>query len=106
MSDKDMQATDDDLRRIVAVDALQRDLAAARAELEAARKDAVPIADILSTADHIENNGTAVALFGGDNIDEGRCRVLCAMYLRELVHAHSLQQQIDTIDAAMRQEKS
>ena len=75
-----------------------------RAQLEAARKDAVPVADILASADHVAENGAAVARFGGQHEHEGRCRELCAMYLRELVSAFRLKQQIAAIDAAIAKE--
>lgn len=56
-----------------------------RAAVSERREPSVPIADILRTADHIEKNGFSLKKFGGEMIDEGRCRELCAMYLREFV---------------------
>lgn len=84
---------------------LERENAALRAELEGVRKDAVPVADILANAAHVAENGAAVARFGGQYEHEGRCRELCAMYLRELVGAFRLKQQFAAIDAAIAQGK-
>ncbi len=82
-----------------------KELADLRAKLEEARKDAVPVADILASAAHVAENGAAVARFGGQYEHEGRCRELCAMYLRELVGAFRLKQQFAAIDAAIAQGK-
>ena len=86
-------------------DLLKRENADLRAKLEEARKDAVPVADILASAAHVAENGAAVARFGGQYEHEGRCRELCAMYLRELVGAFRLKQQFAAIDAAIAQGK-
>jgi 2-phospho-L-lactate guanylyltransferase (CobY/MobA/RfbA family) len=73
------------------------------AELEGAlrecQKDAVPVSDIESDISHIEQNGIALAKYGGQEANEGRCRELCAMYLREFIFSWRLKQQ-PHIDAA------
>lgn len=69
------------------VEELEAMLAAAPVAATGAQEavESIHVSDILREADHIEQNGIAVAKFGGEEVHEGRCRVLCAMYLREFV---------------------
>lgn len=62
--------------------------------------DAVPVSEILSEIDHVQQNGIDVAKFGGQNVSEGRCRELCAMYLREFITSEGLRRKIVQMDAA------
>lgn len=59
--------------------------------------ESIPVSDILSEADHIEQNGMAVAKFGGDEVNEGRCRELCAMYLREFVSTKRMSDRLNEL---------
>ncbi len=52
--------------------------------------DTIPVAEIEEQIEHIKQNGIDVARFGGEMKDEGRCRELCAMYLREFIHTRQL----------------
>ena len=58
----------------------------------------IPIAGILAEIDHIEQNGIDVAKFGGQEADEGRCRQLCAMYLREFIIIHGWEERMHELD--------
>jgi hypothetical protein len=53
-------------------------------------RDCIPYADIRGQIDHIEQNGISLAKFGGQEIHEGRCRELCAMYLREFIQTNEM----------------
>lgn len=55
--------------------------------------EAVPVADILAEIKHIEENGGRVKALPGME-DEGRCRELCAMYLREFVTSERARRQL------------
>jgi len=59
--------------------------------------EGVSVETILATADHIEQNGMDLSKLGGDEQQEGRCRELCAMYLRELVQALRIEQRLALI---------
>lgn len=78
------------------VDALNAKLKEAEARLAEARPS-VPYKDIEAEIEHIKQNGISLAKFGGESVDEGRCRELCAMYLREFITAHKLKLRIDRI---------
>ena len=52
--------------------------------------DAITYADIRRQIAHIEQNGLSLKKFGGENVDEGRCRELCAMYLQEFINANEI----------------
>lgn len=72
---------------------------AMRTELAAAQKDRIPIAELLTEIEHISENGALLReKFGEEH--EGRCRELCAMYLREFVLSHELGLRVAAIDAA------
>jgi hypothetical protein len=58
----------------------------------------ISLDDIRQQIDHIEQNGIDLAKYGGKDADEGRCRELCAMYLREMILAHGMQQRLDELD--------
>lgn len=53
----------------------------------AVASESIPISDIVREIDHIKNNGINLQRFGGDEIHEGRCRELCAMYLQGFIEA-------------------
>lgn len=61
---------------------------------KATTADAIPLADIIEQIDHVKQNGIDVAKFGGQNADEGRCRELCAMYLREWVLSEEMRRKL------------
>ena len=59
------------------------------------------LADIESEIAHIKENGMRVAAFGGDqDIHEGRCRELCAMYLGEFILAWKMKQRLEELERA------
>jgi hypothetical protein len=66
---------------------------------EGSASDAIPIREILQQVDHIEQNGLSLAKFGGRDADEGRCRELCAMYLREFILTHEMGKRLQKIKA-------
>lgn len=66
----------------------------------AATVEGVSVSDILATADHIEKNGFSLKEYGGEMVDEGRCRELCAMYLREFVQTLRIEQRLSRIASA------
>lgn len=67
--------------------------------LSAERADEmVPVADILAEIKHIEENGERVKNLPG-MFDEGRCRVLCASYLRELIASERLRKKLVALGA-------
>lgn len=66
----------------------------------ATQPPSVPLSEILREADHIEQNGVSLAKFGGEEIHEGRCRVLCAMYLRGFVQSYHMGEQLKALDLA------
>lgn len=55
---------------------------------------AVPVADILRQIEDIKKNGISLAKYGGEEVHEGRCRELCAMYLREFILAEEMSQRL------------
>lgn len=73
-----------------------------RASAEQRLEKAIPIADIEAEIAHIQQNGERVKALPG-MIDEGRCRVLCAMYLQEFITNWRAKQKLDVaIDKATR----
>lgn len=58
----------------------------------------IPIADIERQIEDITKNGISLAKFGGDEAVEGRCRELCAMYLREFILTHRMSEQLAELD--------
>lgn len=65
--------------------------------------DAVPIAEIEREIAHIEGNGWRVKQLPGMT-DEGRCRELCAMYLREFITSWRMKQKLDGLPPSIGQE--
>ena len=59
--------------------------------------EVVSVADIESEIAHIKQNGIDLAKFGGENIDEGRCRELCAMYLQEFIISKRMQDKLSVL---------
>lgn len=62
----------------------------------------VSVTDIESEIEHIRQNGINLAKFGGDNVDEGRCRELCASYLKEFITAKRMNNKLARLDSALR----
>lgn len=56
--------------------------------------------DIEREIAHIKRNGISLAKFGGQEADEGRCRELCAMYLREFILSYRMGQRLKALDLA------
>ncbi len=67
------------------------DAAARRAEVAA---PSIPISEIEREIEHIKTNGVSLAKFGGQSADEGRCRELCAMYLRDFISARQMSKRL------------
>jgi hypothetical protein len=89
----------------ILIDNLAKAYVAERSELVAARSStvptlvkAVPYSEIESQIAHIQQNGIDVAKLGGQMADEGRCRELCAMYLREFINTEELRQKLVDMD--------
>lgn len=61
--------------------------------------EAISVADIEKEISHIQQNGINLAKFGGEEVHEGRCRELCAMYLREFVIAHRMMGKLASLRA-------
>jgi hypothetical protein len=66
--------------------------------IESEMKDSITYADIRRQIDHIEKNGMDVKKLGGEMVDEGRCRELCAMYLREFIQTHEMGKRLQELD--------
>ena len=60
--------------------------------------EAIPVSEIEAEIAHIEENGEQVRKVCGDE-NEGRCRVLCAMYLREFILGLRLNQKLTMLAA-------
>lgn len=88
------QNLDDDIFALIDADF---DLDAAL-ETTPSATECIPLDDIREQIDHIEKNGIDLKQFGGQHVDEGRCRELCAMYLREFITGHGLQKQIAALN--------
>lgn len=80
-------------------DALRAKLAtiAAQERERCAAEEAIPVSEIEAAISHIQQNGIAVAKYGGEHADEGRCRELCAMYLEEFIVTLRMQQKLVAI---------
>ncbi len=80
---------------------LERALSDARAE---GMRDAVSFADLEAAAAHIEQNGSNLRVkFGHEH--EGRCRELCAMYLREFIVSQRMKQKLAILAAIEKEGK-
>lgn len=93
-----LDAENDELRHDLKR-AMENHNADLNAVTEVAAPDMISIAAIQEEIAHIQQNGIDVAKFGGQDLDEGRCRELCAMYLSEFILSHRLGQQLDALDA-------
>ena len=60
--------------------------------------EAVPVEDIEAEISHIERNGFTLRTKFPFDYDEGRCRELCAMYLREFIVSWRLKQKLACSD--------
>ena len=63
-------------------------------------REAVSFADLEAAAAHIEQNGSNLRVKFGDEY-EGRCRELCAMYLREFIVSQRMQTKLDKLNHAL-----
>lgn len=64
-------------------------------------RKAVPYEDILEQIAHVERNGIDLKKFGGDNVSEGRCRELAALFLREWITSEEMRLRLVELDAAL-----
>lgn len=85
----------------VGISELEARIADLERQLAEAQKDTIPISDIESQIEHIKENGLSVEKLGGQMEQEGRCRQLCATYLREFINNFKAKQQYEAIDAAI-----
>lgn len=65
----------------------------------ACNEEAVPVSEIEAEIAHIEQNGRRLKALPG-MFDEGRCRELCAMYLREFIINLRAKKKLKTQNAA------
>jgi predicted enzyme related to lactoylglutathione lyase len=68
-------------------------------ELKSEQERYISFTDIERQIDHIEKNGGDLKHMPGMT-DEGRCRELCAMYLREFIINKKMKQHIDALARA------
>ncbi len=64
--------------------------------------EVIPVADIERQIAHIKQNGMDLAKYGGQELDEGRCRELCAMYLHEFIQNKRMGDRLAELDLSRR----
>ena len=58
----------------------------------------IPLSEITAQILHIKLNGMSLAKFGGEDVEEGRCRELCAMYLAEFIQNYHMGKRLEALD--------
>lgn len=84
---------------VIAANAIRSLIPALKLMTPVSATQCIPVAEIEEQINHIQQNGLDLKRFGGENVDEGRCRELCAMYLREMLLTRSLTEKLNAMIA-------